>query len=105
MGGLYRYLNLIYVPEIYIQQVHVTTGVTGDDSGNDHLEIDFSASAINDVSVKVKSTSGELVYEKQLSCSSTKLEHDFQLAAITRASIIKYIGFTSKLEAHLLSRN
>lgn len=41
-GGLYRYLNIVYVPNIYIEQVHITPKITENEDGEVELQINFS---------------------------------------------------------------
>ncbi|MEL7532938.1 MAG: glycoside hydrolase family 2 TIM barrel-domain containing protein [Bacteroidota bacterium] len=81
-GGLYRYLNLVYVPETYIQQVHITPSLGDKKSGDVTLSIDFSGAASTDLQLKVRDANHELVYETQLSASSDQLTHTFSLKKI-----------------------
>lgn len=86
-GGLYRYLNLVYVPEIYIQQVHVTPEITGK-FGKVQLEIDLSTNPSSDVQLRVKNSADEIVYEEKITSDSSKLVHTFQLNKIEKWSTI-----------------
>jgi beta-galactosidase len=85
-GGLYRYLNLVYVPETYIQQVHVQSEITGKKSGDVHLEIDFSDQTELDLEILVKDAQNEVVYKEKATSSSKKFEHNFQLRNIEKWS-------------------
>ncbi len=85
-GGLYRYVNLVCVPETYIQQVHIKPEITGKKSGEVHLEIDFSNQAALDLEIMVKDAQNEIVYEDKLTSSSTNLKVDFQLKKIEKWS-------------------
>ena len=85
-GGLYRYLNLIYVPETYIQQVHIQPEITGKKTGEVSLEIEFSNSAAMDLEISVKNARNEMVYEKQVKCTEKNFQHNFQLKNMERWS-------------------
>ncbi|MEM6348972.1 MAG: glycoside hydrolase family 2 TIM barrel-domain containing protein [Bacteroidota bacterium] len=85
-GGLYRYLNLVYVPEAYIQQVHITPSLNSKKAGEVALKIDFSAAAEKELTLKVRDANDELVYKTQLNASGKQLSHTFSLKKISRWS-------------------
>ncbi len=85
-GGLYRYLNLVYVPETYIQQVHVKPTVTDKNSGAVHVEIDFSKTANAGLHILVKDVEDKTVYEQAITASSQEVAFDFQLKKVTKWS-------------------
>lgn len=83
-GGLYRYVNLVYVPESYITQAHAKTTLQGKSKGQIQLDIDF-LNELNrkmDVQVVVKNVQDHIVYETQLSTESNTLEHKFTVKDI-----------------------
>lgn len=83
-GGLYRYVNLVYVPETYITQVHTKATIQKKSKGEVHLSIDLEnkLSKKMDIQLQVKDANNQIVYNAQLSTSSNKLEHNFQLNKI-----------------------
>ncbi len=87
-GGLYRYVNLIYVPEVYITQVHTKTAIERKSNGQVHLSVDLLNIPGNKMvfQVVVKNAQNKIVYETPLSTSTNKLEHDFQLKKIKKWS-------------------
>lgn len=87
-GGLYRYVNLIYVPENYIYQVHTTARIGNGGIGEVALDIEFDnrKSREIDLQIEVKNPQGKTVYETKLKTSSKQLKHDFQLDKIERWS-------------------
>ncbi|MEL6717851.1 MAG: glycoside hydrolase family 2 TIM barrel-domain containing protein [Bacteroidota bacterium] len=87
-GGLYRYLNLIYVPENYIHQVHAKAKIEKRKKGKVDLDIQLKNEekrALN-LEITVKNPKGELVYETTLSTNSNELKHSFRLGKIERWS-------------------
>lgn len=85
-GGVYRYLNLVYVPETYIQQVHIKPEITGKKSGEVNIKVDFSGPKELNLLLRIWNAQKELVYETKLKSSGDKIEHDFQLKNIERWS-------------------
>ncbi len=87
-GGLYRYLNLIYVPEVHITQVHTNAIFQEKSDGKVHLNIDILNESGNktDLVVEVKNDQNKAVYQTQLSTSNNNIEHDFQLKKIKKWS-------------------
>jgi beta-galactosidase len=83
-GGLYRYVNLVYVPETYITQVHTKSTIQKKSSGEVLLTIDLENKPGKqlDLHIEVKDAQNKIVYNIQLSTSSNKLEHNFQLKNI-----------------------
>ena len=62
-GGLYRYLNLVYVPEAYVSRVHINPQITGKKTGSVHLEIETEKKANLNSNIPIKDARNELVYE------------------------------------------
>ena len=87
-GGLYRHLNLVYVPETYITQVHAKASLQGKSSGSVNLKIDLQNDLGKkmDVVVEVTDPLGKKVYEGEFSTSTSHAEHDFELAKIRKWS-------------------
>ncbi|WP_372772068.1 glycoside hydrolase family 2 TIM barrel-domain containing protein [Mangrovibacterium sp.] len=85
-GGLYRYLNLVYFPETYIQQVHIHPEITGKKSGEVKVEISFSEPVAGDLTITVKNVQNKTVYTTKLNSTSSKVEHNFQLKTIDKWS-------------------
>lgn len=83
-GGLYRYLNLVYVPQSYIRQVHVETKITGKKSGEVELGIDWIGLPELDFNIQVKNNQDKVVYEMQQTANAAKVNHAFQLKNIEK---------------------
>ncbi|MEN0051403.1 MAG: glycoside hydrolase family 2 TIM barrel-domain containing protein, partial [Bacteroidota bacterium] len=87
-GGLYRYLNLVYVPENYIHQVHTTARIDSEGKGKVTLDLQFKNKSNHRAKLKieVKNPQGKLVYETQLTTTDDQLKHSFRLDEIERWS-------------------
>ncbi len=87
-GGLYRYVNLVYVPETYITQVHAKSTLQGKSNGEILLNIDLlnGSGKKMDFTIEVKDARKNKVYEIQLSTNTNKLEHDFPLKNVEKWS-------------------
>lgn len=87
-GGLYRYVNLVYVPEAYITQVHAKPTIKGKANGEVKLNIDLlnrTGKKIN-FQIQVMDASGQSIYKTELLSNENKLEHTFQLKKIKKWS-------------------
>ena len=87
-GGLYRYVNLVYVPESYINRVHVEARMTKKNSGTVNLDVSLLNSSGRNMELKleVKDSQNEIVFENKLSTLSNQLKYKFQLNKIKRWS-------------------
>lgn len=79
-GGLYRYVNLVYVPNIYIRQVHVTPTVNKK-QGQVKFDIDLvnKHQAVMKMQVTIKSPALKTVYQTTLKTKSNRLSHTVNL--------------------------
>lgn len=82
-GGLYRYVNLIYVPNTYIHQVHITPEVDKK-KGKVNIEIDLinDQNVELDMELKIKNHAHQTVYETTLRANSDQVSHAFNLKKI-----------------------
>ncbi|WP_066630607.1 glycoside hydrolase family 2 protein [Labilibacter marinus] len=87
-GGLYRYVNLTYVPQCYIKQVHAKPSIQNKKGGHVNLKIDLQNKdeAELELLVEVNDPLGNTVYVTKLTTSSTQIEHNFDLKKITKWS-------------------
>ncbi len=85
-GGLYRYVNLVYLPANYITQVHILPEVGSKKSGSVNIKISSEGSAPFDATISVKSPRGEEVYSTTLSEINGSAEHNFSLKKIEKWS-------------------
>ena len=85
-GGLYRYVNLVYLPENYIEQVHIEPSFLGKKSGRVNLKIQLNGSSDLPLMLKVKDPDNNVVYESDLITSNGKLGHEFQIKNIDKWS-------------------
>ncbi|MEM9888403.1 MAG: glycoside hydrolase family 2 TIM barrel-domain containing protein [Bacteroidota bacterium] len=87
-GGLYRYVNLIYVPENYIYQVHTTARISEDESGKVALDIALEGAngEASNLEIVVKNSKGKVVYKAAIESEQQRIHHEFQLKEIERWS-------------------
>ncbi|MFW5656203.1 MAG: glycoside hydrolase family 2 TIM barrel-domain containing protein [Bacteroidota bacterium] len=87
-GGLYRYVNLIYLPEAYISQLHVTPELSAKRNGT--AEIDINLHNPDQKPVDVKATvfepEGKVVYEYEKSTTDNTLKFDVPVKRVKRWS-------------------
>ncbi|HCY41880.1 MAG TPA: glycoside hydrolase family 2 [Prolixibacteraceae bacterium] len=85
-GGLYRYINLVYVPEIYLQQVHIQA-LPDEKLKSGKLQIKgklqnvISMSAL--ASIRITSPEGKIVAEQEIEISQTNLSLEIPVSGIT----------------------
>lgn len=87
-GGLYRYVNLMYVPETYITQVHANTSFNGRSLGNVSLEIDIQNLKGRNIelTIELRDAEDKNVYSSNVSTTNNKLEHNFSIKRIKKWS-------------------
>ncbi len=81
-GGLYRYVNLVYLPANYISQVHFLPQVASKKSGTVNVKISSVGDAPFDATISVKNPSGEEVYTTTINDIKGSAEHNFSLKKI-----------------------
>ncbi|MEM8524768.1 MAG: glycoside hydrolase family 2 TIM barrel-domain containing protein [Bacteroidota bacterium] len=83
-GGLYRYVNLIYVPKNYIHQVQTKARIEDGEKGKVVLGIQLKNEVRKQLNlqIEVKNPQGKIVYETRLTTTESELRHDFQLNKI-----------------------
>ena len=81
-GGLYRYVNLIYVPETYISQVHIQA-VIGDDEKTGQIKIDglLAGDRSNKTQLKLQlfNQQNELVEEELINTANETFERELTI--------------------------
>ncbi len=85
-GGLYRHLNLVYLPANYISQVHITPEVAGRRSGKVSLELQSLGGKAIDAEVEVFAPNGEVVYTSTLKHIINGSTYNFDIKGIERWS-------------------
>ena len=74
-GGLYRYVNLIYVPEVYLEQVRATlTVLPKGEKGHILLtgQLNNSENKQVDLKIEIRSSANKLVYESGMTCNTNE---------------------------------
>lgn len=88
-GGLYRYVNLIYVPEVYLKQVHAVPTVL-QKGGKGHLlltgQLNNPENKKVDLKIEIRSSANKLVYELELICNTNEFDTTIILDNIKRWS-------------------
>ncbi|WP_282037215.1 glycoside hydrolase family 2 protein [Saccharicrinis aurantiacus] len=89
-GGLYRYLNLTYVPENYISMAHITPSLKDKNTGSVQLSIHLNNNNSESTAllVSIKNPEGTIVYENKLTTQSSQIEHELTLKRINKWSDI-----------------
>lgn len=85
-GGLYRYLNLIYLPANYISQVHIVADVVGRRSGSVNISLQSEGDQPFDAEIEVCDPNSEVVYSSTISDIQSGSEYNFDLKSIVRWS-------------------
>ncbi len=85
-GGLYRYLNLIYLPANYISQVHIDADVASRRSGSVNLKLQSVADHPFNAEVEVCDPNGEVVYSSTIENIANGSEYKFDIKSIIRWS-------------------
>lgn len=104
-GGLYRYLNMLYVPQHYIKQVHASSTFKGT-KGKVDVRILFNEKPQGNMSMKLLLTDdkGVSVYETSLLCVDSLIEHQFDLKNIVHWSpdspSLYHLDITTSLGQH-----
>jgi len=84
-GGLYRYVNLVYVPQIWIQQVHIQA-IPDEKLKNGQLQIKGSLQNKEGqqalLSIRVTSPDGKLVAEQQVETSHDQFSSEIPVSRI-----------------------
>ncbi len=87
-GGLYRYVNLLYVPATYISQVHILPEVSGKRSGRVSVTISCEGDTQSslDAELMVYDPSGKRVYSTKIDKIESGKRMTFELSKILRWS-------------------
>lgn len=88
-GGLYRYVDLIYVPESYLKQVHVAPTIF---SKGGKGQVKLESNLYNpegkkvDLKIEIRNPKNVLVFQSNLTCNSEQFTTDIPLNKIERWS-------------------
>lgn len=87
-GGLYRYVNLVYVPNVYISQVHAKTSIVDNADGRIDLKVELNNRPTEEVElqVAVSDNTGKEIFQTTLSTTSDQLHHSFTLKKVKKWS-------------------
>ncbi|MDQ1910563.1 glycoside hydrolase family 2 TIM barrel-domain containing protein [Paenibacillus sp. GD4] len=95
-GGIYRYLNLVYVPKVSLQQVHVEASevsVAGDGKGSCRVKVRASlynpekCSEAVKLAIRLHAPNGDVVAESTLECLPWQGEKELAVYALNGASL------------------
>ncbi len=97
-GGLYRYVNLLYVPANYISQVHILPTISGKKGGAVNLKFSSIGEKGFDAKVTICNPEGKEVYNSTVKVSDGA-EANFELKNIDRWSTVDPQLYTIVIES------
>ncbi len=85
-GGLYRYVNLVYVPANYLSQVHIKPEIDGRRSGAVNIKLQSVGGKPFDAEVEVCDPKGKVVSKSTIKGIKDGSQHNFNIKNISRWS-------------------